>query len=207
MFERFTDRARRVMVLAQEEARLLGHPEINVEHLLLGLLHEGESSAALTLADLHITLDAVRARLLPGSKSPSGHMPMTPFLKRALELSLRESLQLGVNYIAPEHLLLAIIRLDEGLAVQILTDMVPGGPQEIRRALIRRLTTNPRPIAPGANPDLVAALAVVARHECATHGHDLNIVVDRRTGDPVIVVCARDCGGGPWQIEKADDGD
>ena len=126
MFERFTDRARRVVVLAQEEARMLGHDYIGTEHLLLALLHEGENVAAKALMSLGISLNAMRQEVEGigrGTRpvSESGHIPFTPRAKKVLELSLRESLQLGVNFIGPEHILLALIREGRGVAAQVLT--------------------------------------------------------------------------------------
>ncbi|MFM8649087.1 MAG: Clp protease N-terminal domain-containing protein, partial [Actinomycetota bacterium] len=127
MFERFTDRARRVVVLAQEEARLLNHSYIGTEHILLGLIHEGEGVAAKALETLGISLEAVRAQVEEiigqGGSSPSGHIPFTPRAKKVLELSLREALQLGHNYIGTEHILLGLIREGEGVAAQVLVKL------------------------------------------------------------------------------------
>jgi ATP-dependent Clp protease ATP-binding subunit ClpC len=124
MFERFTDRARRVVVLAQEEARILDHNYIGTEHILLGLLHEGEGVAAEALESLGISLEAVRQQVEEiighGKQAPSGHIPFTPRAKKVLELSLREALQLGHNYIGTEHILLGLIREGEGVAAQVL---------------------------------------------------------------------------------------
>ena len=124
MFERFTDRARRVVVLAQEEARMLNHNYIGTEHILLGLIHEGEGVAAKALESLGISLEAVRAQVIEiigeGQQAPSGHIPFTPRAKKVLELSLREALQLGHNYIGTEHILLGLIREGEGVAAQVL---------------------------------------------------------------------------------------
>jgi ATP-dependent Clp protease ATP-binding subunit ClpC len=124
MFERFTDRARRVVVLAQEEARMLNHNYIGTEHILLGLIHEGEGVAAKALESLEISLEAVRQQVEEiigqGQQAPSGHIPFTPRAKTVLELSLRESLQLGHNYIGTEHILLGLIREGEGVAAQVL---------------------------------------------------------------------------------------
>ncbi|HEU5003591.1 MAG TPA: ATP-dependent Clp protease ATP-binding subunit [Actinomycetota bacterium] len=124
MFERFTDRARRVVVLAQEEARLLNHNYIGTEHILLGLISEGEGVAAKALESLGISLEAVRQQVEEiigtGSSSPQGHIPFTPRAKKVLELSLREALQLGHNYIGTEHILLGLIREGEGVAAQVL---------------------------------------------------------------------------------------
>ena len=124
MFERFTDRARRVVVLAQEEARMLSHNYIGTEHILLGLIHEGDGIAAKALESLGVSLEAVRAQVEedigPGQQAPSGHIPFTPRAKTVLELSLREALQLGHNYIGTEHILLGLIREGEGVASQVL---------------------------------------------------------------------------------------
>ncbi|MBW3588618.1 MAG: ATP-dependent Clp protease ATP-binding subunit [Actinobacteria bacterium] len=124
MFERFTDRARRVVVLAQEEARLLHHNYIGTEHILLGLISEGEGVAAKALESLGVSLEMVRAQVEEiigtGSSSPQGHIPFTPRAKKVLELSLREALQLGHNYIGTEHILLGLIREGEGVAAQVL---------------------------------------------------------------------------------------
>lgn len=127
MFERFTDRARRVVVLAQEEARLLNHNYIGTEHILLGLIHEGEGVAAKALESLDISLEAVRAQVEEiigqGGSAPSGHIPFTPRAKKVLELSLREALQLGHTYIGTEHILLGLIREGEGVAAQVLVKL------------------------------------------------------------------------------------
>jgi ATP-dependent Clp protease ATP-binding subunit ClpC len=124
MFERFTDRARRVVVLAQEEARMLNHNYIGTEHILLGLIHEGEGSAAKALESLGISLEAVRQQVEEiigqGQSAPTGHIPFTPRAKKVLELSLREALQLGHNYIGTEHILLGVIHEGEGVAAQVL---------------------------------------------------------------------------------------
>ena len=124
MFERFTDRARRVVVLAQEEARMLDHNYIGTEHILLGLIHEGEGVAARALESLGISLEAVRQQVEEiigqGQQAPSGHIPFTPRAKKVLELSLREALQLGHDYIGTEHILLGLIREGEGVAAQVL---------------------------------------------------------------------------------------
>ena len=127
MFERFTDRARRVVVLAQEEARLLNHNYIGTEHILLGLIHEGEGVAARALEGMGISLESVRSQVVEiigqGSQAPSGHIPFTPRAKKVLELSLREALQLGHNYIGTEHILLGLIREGEGVAAQVLQQL------------------------------------------------------------------------------------
>ncbi|PDQ35221.1 MAG: NDP-hexose 4-ketoreductase [Candidatus Lumbricidophila eiseniae] len=127
MFERFTDRARRVVVLAQEEAKLLKHNYIGTEHILLGLIHEGEGVAARALESLSISLESVREQVQDiigqGQQQPSGHIPFTPRAKKVLELSLREALQLGHTYIGTEHILLGLIREGEGVAAQVLVKL------------------------------------------------------------------------------------
>jgi hypothetical protein len=130
MFERFTDRARRVVVLAQEEARHLDHNYIGTEHILLGLIHEGEGVAARALTELDISLEAVRGEVMEivgrGPEPPSGHIPFTPRAKKVLELSLREAMALGHNYIGTEHILLGLIREGEGVAAQVLINLGAG---------------------------------------------------------------------------------
>jgi Clp amino terminal domain, pathogenicity island component len=127
MFERFTDRARRVVVLAQDEARRLNHNYIGTEHILLGLIHEGQGVAAKALESMGISLQAVRAQVEEiigqGQQAPSGHIPFTPRAKKIMELSLRESLQLGHNYIGTEHILLGLIREGDGVAAQVLVKL------------------------------------------------------------------------------------
>jgi ATP-dependent Clp protease ATP-binding subunit ClpC len=124
MFERFTDRARRVVVLAQEESRMLNHNYIGTEHLLLGLLHEGEGVGAQALQSMGISLETVRAQVEEiigqGHSAPPPHIPFTPRAKKVLELSLRESKQLGHKYLGTEHILLGLIREGEGVAAQVL---------------------------------------------------------------------------------------
>jgi ATP-dependent Clp protease ATP-binding subunit ClpA len=127
MFERFTDRARRVIVLAQEEAAHLNHDYVGTEHLLLGLAHEGQGVAATALESLGIRLEALRSQVEEaigrGQRAPSGHIPFTPRAKKVLELSLRESQQLGHNYIGTEHILLGLVREGEGVAAQVLVKL------------------------------------------------------------------------------------
>ncbi len=127
MFERFTDRARRVVVLAQEEARMLHHNYIGTEHLLLGLIREGEGVAAKALESIGIDLAAVRQQVEEiigqGQQEPSGHIPFTKRAKKALEMSLRESVQLGHSYIGTEHILLGLLREGDGVAAQVLVKL------------------------------------------------------------------------------------
>jgi ATP-dependent Clp protease ATP-binding subunit ClpC len=124
MFERFTDRARRVVVLAQEESRLLSHNYIGTEHLLLGLLAEREGIAARALESLNVTLEAAREQVEeiigPGQQQPHGHIPFTPRAKKILELSLREALTMGSEVIDTQHLLLGLVDEGDGVGAQIL---------------------------------------------------------------------------------------
>ncbi|MDY6796686.1 MAG: ATP-dependent Clp protease ATP-binding subunit [Actinomycetota bacterium] len=143
MFQRFSDRARRVVVLAQEEARMLNHNYIGTEHLLLGLIQEGEGVAAKALESMGISLEAVRNQVEEiigrGSSSPTGHIPFTPRAKKVLELSLREALQLGHNYIGTEHILLGLIREGEGVAAQVLTKL-GADLERVRNQVVQLLT-------------------------------------------------------------------
>ncbi len=150
MFERFTDRARQVMVLAQEEARMLDHSHIGTEHLLLGLLHEGEGVAARALANLGVSLEAVRAQVDAmigrGQRAPGGHIPFRPRAKKALELALRESLRLGDNYIGTEHILLGLIREGDGVAAQVLVEL-GASPERVRQQVLEARSAFERDIA------------------------------------------------------------
>ncbi|WP_297452948.1 ATP-dependent Clp protease ATP-binding subunit [uncultured Corynebacterium sp.] len=143
MFERFTDRARRVVVLAQDEARELNHNYIGTEHILLGLISEGDGVAAKALESMGISLDAVRSEVVDiigrGSQPPSGHVPFTPRAKKVLEYSLREALQLGHKYIGTEHLLLGLIREGEGVAAQVLVKLGADLPR-VRQQVIQLLS-------------------------------------------------------------------
>ena len=146
MFERFTDRARNVVVLAQQEARLLKHNYIGTEHILLGLARETDGLAAKALDALGIGLEAVREQVVEitgqGQKSPSGHIPFTPRAKKVLELSLREALQFGHNYIGTEHILLGLIREGDGVAAQVLIRL-GGDLSAVRQQVIRLLKESP----------------------------------------------------------------
>ncbi|CAN5218846.1 hypothetical protein BH20ACT24_BH20ACT24_20300 [soil metagenome] len=149
MFERFTDRARRVIVLAQEESRLLRHNYIGTEHILLGLVREGEGVAAQVLTRLQVSLDGVRREVCQiigeGKQAPTGHIPFTPRAKKVLELSLREALSLGHNYIGTEHILLGLVREGEGVAAQVLRQR-DAGLERVRAEVIEVLS------APGSEP-------------------------------------------------------
>ena len=143
MFERFTERARQVVVLAQEEARSLKHNYIGTEHLLLGLLREEEGVAARVLDGLEVSVEEVRAAVVrivgSGEESPQGQIPFTPRAKKVLELALREALSLGHNYIGTEHILLGLVREDEGVAARILLDL-DAEPEKIRNEVMRALS-------------------------------------------------------------------
>jgi hypothetical protein len=142
MFERFTNRARRAVVLAQEEARLLNHNYIGTEHLLLGLIHEGEGVAARALESLDISLEAVRAQVEEiigqGETAPTGHIPFTRRAKKVLELSLREARQLRCHYIGTEHILLGLVREGEGVAAKVLVKLGADLPQ-VRQQVVQLL--------------------------------------------------------------------
>ena len=142
MFERFTERARQVVVLAQDEARVLKHDYIGTEHLLLGLLREEDGVAAHVLKALGVTADGVRLRVAEivgeGTKVATGQIPFTPLSKKVLELSLREALHLGTNYIGTEHILLGLARVNTGVATRILLDF-DAGSERIRDEVITTL--------------------------------------------------------------------
>ncbi len=155
MFERFTDRARRVLVLAQEEARLLNHSFIGTEHILLGLIHEGEGVAAKALDSMGISLEAVREKVeetigMTGAP-PSGSPPFTPRAKKVLELSLREALQLGHSYIGTEHMLLGLVREGEGVAAQVLVSL-GADLGRVRQQVIQMMSGYQGKEAVGSNP-------------------------------------------------------
>jgi len=145
VFERFTERARQVVVLAQEEARTLKHDYIGTEHILLGLLRDEEGLAARVLANLEVTIDRVRGQVVrivgSGKEVASGQIPFTPRAKQVFELALREALSLGHNYIGTEHILLAIVRENEGVAARILLDF-DAEPEKVRNE-VRRMLSGP----------------------------------------------------------------
>jgi ATP-dependent Clp protease ATP-binding subunit ClpC len=176
LFERFTDRARRVVVLAQEEARLLNHNYIGTEHILLGLIHEGEGVAAKALESLGISLEAVRSQVEEiigqGGSSPSGHIPFTPRAKKVLELSLREALQLGHNYIGTEHILLGLIREGEGVAAQVLVKL-GADLSRVRQQVIQLLSGYQ---GPGGSTEKAGATAGPGQQQEAASG---SLVLDQ----------------------------
>ncbi len=152
MFERFTDRARQTVVLAQEEARRLQHNYIGTEHILLGLLAVPDGVAGQALARVGLTLDAGREDVLAiiglGKHAPTGHIPFTPRAKKTLELALREALQLGHNYIGTEHILLGLVREGEGVAAQIMLNRV-GDLAVVREAVLDVIPTLTQPAGQG----------------------------------------------------------
>jgi len=153
MFERFTERARRCVVLAQEEARMLDHNYIGTEHILLGLIHEREGVAARALGSLGITLEAVREQVEEivgrGQQAPSGHIPFTPRAKKILELSLRAALDMSSETIGTEHLLLGLINEGDGVGAQIL-DRLGAPATAVREAVLSQAAAEPDPPAPEA---------------------------------------------------------
>ncbi len=190
MFERFTDRARRVVVLAQEEARLLNHNYIGTEHILLGLIHEGEGVAARSLQSLGIRLDSVRSQVVEtigqGHQSPSGHIPFTPRAKKVLELSLREALQLGHNYIGTEHILLGLIREGDGVAAQVLEKLGADLPK-VRQTVIQLLSggSSDEPTPAGTAPSTRGS-AVSGSTVLDQFGRNLTQLAGEHELDPVI---------------------
>ncbi len=187
MFERFTDRARRVVVLAQEEARMLNHNYIGTEHILLGLIHEGEGVAAKALESLGISLEAVRQQVEEiigqGQQAPSGHIPFTPRAKKVLELSLREALQLGHNYIGTEHILLGLIREGEGVAAQVLVKL-GADLNRVRQQVIQLLHgyQGKEPSTSGASSEQSSSTSMVLDQ----FGRNLTQAAREQKLDPVI---------------------
>jgi ATP-dependent Clp protease ATP-binding subunit ClpA len=151
VFERFTKRARQVVVLAQDEARTLKHNYIGTEHILLGLLREEESPAARVLEGLGVTVEKVRAQVArivgEGDEVTSGQIPFTPRAKKALELSLRDALSLGHDYIGTEHVLLGLVRVNEGVAARILLGF-DADAEKVRAEVLRSLGASPKPVDP-----------------------------------------------------------
>jgi ATP-dependent Clp protease ATP-binding subunit ClpC len=187
MFERFTDRARRVVVLAQEEARMLNHNYIGTEHILLGLIHEGEGVAAKALDSLNINLDAVRQQVEEiigqGQAAPTGHIPFTPRAKKVLELSLREALQLGHNYIGTEHILLGLIREGEGVAAQVLQKL-GADLNRVRQTVIQLLSgyTGKEQVSAGGSSESAGQGSAVLDQ----FGRNLTQLASESKLDPVI---------------------
>ncbi|HEX3425857.1 MAG TPA: Clp protease N-terminal domain-containing protein, partial [Acidimicrobiales bacterium] len=191
MFERFTDRARRVLVLAQEEARLLNHNFIGTEHILLGLIHEGEGVAAKALESLGISLEAVREKVEetigPAGSSTAGSPPFTPRAKKVLELSLREALQLGHNYIGTEHMLLGLVREGEGVAAQVLVNL-GADLSRVRQQVIQLLSgyNNPKEGSSGSSGSGSSQEAPTGSPVLDQFGRNLTQLARERKLDPVI---------------------
>src|SRR3989441_3015568 len=189
VFERFTDRARRVVVLAQEEARLLNHNYIGTEHILLGRVHEGEGVAAKALESLGISVEAVRSQVEEiigqGGSSPSGHIPFTPRAKKVLELSLREALQLGHNYIGTEHILLGLIREGEGVAAQVLVKL-GADLSRVRQQVIQLLSGYQGEKGSGAGPGPSGEAAPSGSLVLDQFGRNLTVLAREKKLDPVI---------------------
>ncbi len=205
MFERFTDRARRVLVLAQEEARLLNHSFIGTEHILLGLIDEGEGVAARALAEMGVSLEVARRKVeetigVSGS-APSGSPPFTPRAKKVLELSLREALQLGHNYIGTEHLLLGLVREGEGVGAQVLVSL-GADHARVRQHVIQLVSGHP-----GSEPvggvvmqshsvgDAVGASQMVACSFCGRRPPASGRIVCGRDRTYICEHCVRDWAG------------
>src|ERR1700719_1138276 len=189
MFERFTDRARRVVVLAQEEARMLNHNYIGTEHILLGLIHEGEGVAAKALESLGISLEAVREKVeetigMAGS-APSGSPPFTPRAKKVLELSLREALQLGHSYIGTEHMLLGLVREGEGVAAQVLVSL-GADLARVRQQVIQLLSGYQGKESVGAGPGSSASETPSGSPVLDQFGRNLTQLARDTKLDPVI---------------------
>jgi ATP-dependent Clp protease ATP-binding subunit ClpA len=198
MFERFTDRARRVLVLAQEEAALLNHDFIGTEHILLGLIHERDGVAAKALQSLGISLEAVREKVQetigPASAPATGSRPFTPRAKKVLELSLREALQLGHDYIGTEHMLLGLIREGEGVAAKVLVNL-GGDLSRVRQRVIHLLGSGAGE-ALAAKKTSPAAAAAVARAATlsglspTTTGHLLGAILADTTSQAAKALAA-----------------
>jgi len=210
MFERFTDRARRVVVLAQQEARLLSHNYIGTEHLLLGILAVGEGTAVHALDEMGITLEIVRRQVVQivglGQQEhrPSGHIPFTPRAKKVMELSLREALQMGHNYIGTEHILLGLIREGDGVAAHVLSEL-GGGLSVVRMNFVRLVALagedpeaaeveRPRRLA--GPPGILAMLEDISARLENVEEH-LGIVRPPRTGTQAATEAAGQADAGP----------
>jgi hypothetical protein len=209
VFERFTDRARRIVVLAQEEARLLNHNYIGTEHILLGIIHEGEGVAARALESLDISLERVRSEVEEiigeGDSEPSGHIPFTPRAKKVLELSLREALQLGHNYIGTEHILLGLIREGEGVGARVLHKL--GADLSGVRARVLQLlsgyTAGPGDAPPVQSPMAAPGQIAPRSAHCSFCGRDLWEVNHFVVGGGGATICAACVTAGQQAIEQA----
>jgi hypothetical protein len=198
MFERFTDRARRVLVLAQEEARQLNHGFIGTEHILLGLMDEGEGVAARALDQVGVSLDEARRQVeeMVGAAgaAPPGSPPFTARAKRVMELALREALQLGHNYIGTEHLLLGLIREGDGVASRVLTGLgVDLG--HLRSEVLHLLSGFQSAALPGQKPLLRRYGELVACSFCGRRPPESGRLVSGRGRAYICELCLRDLGG------------
>ena len=192
MFERFTERARKVVVLAQEEARHFNHNYIGTEHLLLGLLREDEGVAARALSSLNVTLDEVREQVESivgyGEEGAGGQAPFTPRSKKVLELALREALQLGHNYIGTEHILLGLVRESEGVAARVLSNL-DVDPDKVRREVVRMLGGGRSGRGRGGEPGGSRGGAEAKRpktRQLDQYGRNLTMYAEEDKLDPVI---------------------
>src|SRR6478609_9387953 len=191
MFDRFTDRARRVIVLAQDEARMLNHNYIGTEHILLGLIHEGEGVAAKALEALGISLEAVREQVEEiigqGQQAPTGHIPFTPRAKKVLELSMREALQINHPYIGTEHILLGLIREGEGVAAQVLQKL-GADLNRVRQQVIQLLSGFQGKESTGTGAGASGATSDAPSSSLVLDQFGRNLTQDAREGklDPVI---------------------
>jgi ATP-dependent Clp protease ATP-binding subunit ClpC len=191
VFERFTERARQVVVLAQDEARAFQHNYIGTEHLLLGLLREEEGLAARVLETLDVTVEEVRDQVSliigEGDEIATGQIPFTPRAKRVLELALREALQLGHNHIGTEHILLGLVHEGEGVAMRILLDL-DLDPERIRNEIVRAFAAPAEPLA----PDLVAEIERVrTEKEAALGAQEFEQAASLRTRERNLLRLAR----------------
>ena len=180
MFERFTERARQVVVYAQDEARALKHNYIGTEHLLLGLLREEEGPAARVLEGLDVTVEETRAQVVriigEGEETPGAQIPFTPNARKVLELSLREALALGHRYIGTEHVLLGLVRVNDGVAARILLDF-DADAEKVRNAVLRELGLPGKPV----DPELRAEIERVrAEKEAALEAQDFDRAAELR---------------------------
>jgi len=196
MFERFTDRARRVVILAQEEAKLLNHNYVGTEHIVLGLIHEGEGVAAQALLSLGVSLDGARDQVLDiigkGQQEVDGQIPFTPRVKKALELAFREALQLGHTYIGTEHILLGVIREGEGIGAQVLVHLGADLPRT-RQKVIELLRGDAIEAPPTAIPLVVSfgtsdALSVKGLSISGEHHVGGRVTVQIEVPDPAFVI-------------------
>jgi ATP-dependent Clp protease ATP-binding subunit ClpA len=207
MFERFTSQSRRVVVLAQEEARMLNHNYIGTEHLLLGLLHEGSGTAATALTSAGITLEAaqveVESIIGQGKEVPSGHIPFTARAKKCLELSLREALQLGDNYIGTGHLLLGLIRKGDGVGVQVL-ERLGADLGQLRHRVTAELENDPEagesadeppPVRPSRQVDTIRRLLDTIDNRLSSIEGHLGITRAEPTAGPAGGAAEPEAGG------------